>query len=58
MCIANFAMYIPKSEMYIPKFETKLFRNDRGKYLKDQTIRRFVFTKFVILWKKHYFCTQ
>ena len=51
-------MYIPKSEMYIPNFGIKLFSGDTEKFTQDQTIRRFVFTKFVNLWEKHYFCTQ
>lgn len=32
MCIANFGMYIPKSEMYIPNFGIKLFSGDTEKF--------------------------
>ena len=55
--IANLAIYIPKFAIYISNFEIKLFCKDKEKYSNDKAIRRFVFTKFVNLWKKHYFCT-
>ena len=55
--IANLAIYISKFAIYISNFTIKLFCKDKEKYSKDKAIRRFVFTKFVNLWKMHYFCT-
>lgn len=51
-------MYISRPATYIARPAIELFYKEMEKYPQDQTIRRFVFTKFVNLWEKHYFCTQ
>ena len=55
--IADFATYIANFATYIANFAIKFLCKDTEKYPNGKTFWRFVFAKFAILWKMHYFCT-
>ena len=55
--IADFATFIANFATYIANFAIKFLCKDTEKYPNDKTFWRFVFAKFAILWKMHYFCT-
>ena len=55
--IADFATCIANFATCIANFAIKLFCKDTEKYPNGKTFWRFVFAKFAILWKMHYFCT-
>ena len=55
--IADFATCIANFATYIANFAIKFLCKDTEKYPNGKTFWRFVFAKFAILWKMHYFCT-
>ena len=54
--IADFATCIANFATYIANFAIKFLCKDTEKYPNGKTFWRFVFAKFAILWKMHYFC--